>query len=1534
MKIRNLARFLVLVLMVVSGSIPVLAQESSPCGSVDPITPGDRMADVVSDVPAAHIDITEVETSLSGETLTVVFHLRDLPETLTFSRTEFGKGTKEYEWEVAIDADNDRSTGPGGFDYLLTAYHIALLSHKQADTNAPIVEMVEASVWETHSDGSTSTFVDADLAVSAEADTITIVGVIPGITSQSRLAFEAYDVQFAGEADQIACHDPYSKSVGPSGCDSGVALIRPGQIVTDEIEGATDSYVDITKVNTSLSDETLTVVFHLKDVPETLTFNRTGILENYMEYEWEVAIDVDNDRATGDGGFDTLLSAYHIVRLSEGRENMQVPIESKAKASVWKVEPGSTMTVRDASLDVSADEDTITLTGYIPGITAESRLAFRTYEYSGGFDEVGCYAPQSKSTPSSQCDTDDAVTPGQTLADDVADVPAAHIDITEVETSLFGETLTVVFHLRDLPETLTFNRTEFGRGTKEYEWEVAIDADNDRSTGLGGFDTLLTAYHIAFLSHEGTDADTTAPIEEMLEASVWETHPDGSTSTEVSSDGSTGTYGAADLAVSAEADTITIVGVIPGITSESRLAFSAYDVQFAGEADQIACHDPYSKSVDPWGCDAGAALIGPGQSVTDEIESFTDSYVDITKVSTSLSGETLTVVFHLKDVPETLTFNRPGISENYMEYGWEVSIDVDNDRETGNGGFEYELSASHFVPPSEKGSNAKAPIESKVEASVLKARPESFMSIIDASFEVSPEEDTITLSGYIPGITAESRLAFKTYEYFGSSDEVGCHFPQSPSPTSSQCTDDEPTVAPGQTATDDVSDVSAAYLDIVEVSTSLSGETLTVEFRFRDIPETLTFNRTGTSANSMEYMWEVSVDVDADPETGDRGFEYLLSAYHIVRPAQEGDNTEAPIGDVAEASVWGKQPGGSIRSLWSASLEVSAETDTMILSGRIPGITPDSRLTFGTDEYLGEFDEVGCQAPPSLLTPSSQCDIDEAVTPGESVIDDVSDSLAAHMDVTEISTSLSGETLTVVFHFRDVPETLTFDRSGVPDNVTEYSWEVSIDVDGDQETGFEAFEYILSSIYVTSHGSSGRDRSAAISTDELQTNTWHLKSAGETLTDVAFLEWARIDVSAEEDTITLSGEIPGITAESQLAFGVYDYLGGAEEVGCLSSFSLGRPVFRGPSDGSAVKSDQGVSDDVSHELVGHIDIRDVTTTLDGETLTATFHLRDIPEMLTFDRTGVPAHALEYSWEVSLDVDNDPETGTDGFDYMLSAGYFVHPLATNSNTVAHITQPGFVEVGIWGLDREGNRILAEGSIEVSAEENTITLSGKIPGITAESPLKFKAHDYFDGSVEMSSYGPSITGLVADTCQPDDAAIRPGQRVVDTISNTLPAHVDITEVSTALIGSETLAVVFHLRDVPETLEFYRKNVPDDALEYKWEVSIDVDDDRETGLLGAEYSLGASHFAFSSSSGNSVHRHLSEAVQANSWKLDPGSGGAYLSSISLEVSPEENTITLIGDVPGITSQSRLVFEAYDFLNGSQQVACQVLSLTGDTE
>ena len=950
-----------------------------------------------------------------------------------------------------------------------------------------------------------------------------------------------------------------------------------------------------------------------------------------------------------------------------------------------------------------------------------------------------------------QCGSVEPIRPGDWVSDAVSDVPAAHIDITEVETSLSGERLTVVFHLRNLPETLKFNRTEFGQGAMEYAWEVAIDVDNDRSTGPGGFDMLLSAYHIAVTTGMGAEADVLAPIGAMVEAGLWEIDSDGSINTVTHTiaqhaGGSTTTHRDGGPTVHVEADTITLAEVIPGITSESRLAFEAYDVQFAGGADQIACHDSYRKSVGSWGCGSGAVLIRPGQ-----------------------------------------------------------------------------------------------------------------------------------------------------------------------------------------TATDEGSDVSAAYLDIVEVSTFLSGETLTVAFRFRDIPETLTFNRTGVLENYMEYSWGVSIDADADPATGDGGFDYLLSAHHIVRPAHAGDNTESPVEEVAKASVWRMESGGIISSLRGASLEVSAETDMMILRGRIPGITPDSRLSFRTFELKGQLDEAGCREPPVILTPSSRCDVDGAVTPGESVFDAVSDTLAAHVDVTEISTFLSGETLTVVFYLRDVPEELTFNRAGVLKDAIEYSWEVSVDVDGDQETGVGGFEYVLSAIDGPFSTSGVRDRSVALTADNLQTNSWALKSSGYTsFPEFDFLEWARIEVSAEEDTITLSGEIPGITEESQLAFGVYDYLGGAEEVGCLTPFGFGRPpALPRFSDGSTVTPGRFASDELTHALVGYIDIRGVTTTLDGETLSVTFQLRNLPETLTFARTGVPEDALEYSWEVSTDVDNDPTTGSNGFDYMLSASYFVPRFSHGSNTVAEITQPGFVKANLWGLDRKGYSVLTKADIkvEVSAEENRITLSGEIPGITAESPLKFRAYDFFAGSVEMSTHAPSLMDIAIDPCQSDSAVIRPGQRLIDAVSDTLPAHVDITEVSTEMTASGKLTVVFHLRDVPETLEFNRKGA-ENLQEYRWEVSVDVDNNRETGLLGmgAEYSLSASHFVLPWSSDEAAHLPVRQGLEGDFWQLDADGAGTRLGGINIDVSSEENTITLIGHIPGITSESRLIFEAYDFLHGYELVACHV--------
>ena len=171
-----------------------------------------------------------------------------------------------------------------------------------------------------------------------------------------------------------------------------------------------------------------------------------------------------------------------------------------------------------------------------------------------------------------------------------------------------------------------------------------------------------------------------------------------------------------------------------------------------------------------------------------------------------------------------------------------------------------------------------------------------------------------------------------------------------------------------------------------------------------------------------------------------------------------------------------------------------------------------------------------------------------------------------------------------------------------------------------------------------------------------------------------------MEVSVEDNTITLSGKIPGITAESRLAFGAIDFLGGTEEVGCFLSNSLGHVPFRTctPYD-APVRVGNAVADDLSDVPAAHIDITTVDTFLSGETLTAVFHLRDVPEALTFNRAGIPDEEPEYGWIVFVDADNDPETGYGGIDYTLSAAHRVSSSSSGSGATAPIAAGRNVQV---------------------------------------------------------------------------------------------------------------------------------------------------------------------------------------------------------------------------------------------------------------
>ena len=780
MKIKSFTPVLLLLLLVALAPGSAVAQQGSTvdsaagsCDAANPITPGVTVTDDLSDELAAHADIAKVSTSISGgKILTAVFHLRDLPETLTFDRPGAAPGSIEYSWEVWVDLDGDPGTGfMGGFEYLLSAYHTV----SEEDSGGKVLKgELKASTWSLGIDGP-KPVLDAKVELSPEANTITITGGVPRLKPEVRLAFKSTDA--LGGSDRIGCFPIYGERVTLGGCESGPSAILPGQTAIDEISHSLPPHIDITEVNTYLSDGVLTVVFHLRDLPDRLTFNRTGVSEGQMEYIWQVSVDVDGDEETGIGAADFALMAFHFAPASKVGTNSTQSIENGTEAAGWELSSDGDIRglfIGSATLEASAEANTVTLSGAVHGITPQSRLTFGVYDYMYGSDTVGCLASAFWEDAPPTCGSVEAFSPGDSVTDNVSDVQewsltipdksvdadTGHIDITGIDSSLSGESLTVVFHLRDLPETLTFNRTGAQNGLMEYMWQVQIDVDNDRNTGFGGgYEYLLSAYHVAFrLESRG---NFIAPISYGLRSEVWRVGARGYD-----------TFGESSYIASAEADTITLFGTIPGITADSRLSFETTDVLRGG--DHLECHFRMNLALFPGPCGTGEAMIKPLQTIADGVSEELPAHVDLVGVSTALSGETLAVVFHLRDVPETLVFDREGVGERAYEYGWEVSIDVDPGQESGQFGLDYEMSAYHTVLPENKESSTTAAIGSKVEAYTSKRIEDGFRRMGEAAIVVSPYADTITLVGDIPGITPDSRLIFKAYDSLNGNEYVEC----------------------------------------------------------------------------------------------------------------------------------------------------------------------------------------------------------------------------------------------------------------------------------------------------------------------------------------------------------------------------------------------------------------------------------------------------------------------------------------------------------------------------------------------------------------------------------------------------------------------------------------------------------------------------------------------------------------------------------------------------------------------------------------
>ena len=160
-------------------------------------------------------------------------------------------------------------------------------------------------------------------------------------------------------------------------------------------------------------------------------------------------------------------------------------------------------------------------------------------------------------------------------------------------------------------------------------------------------------------------------------------------------------------------------------------------------------------------------------SLTDKTDDIRVDYLDVVGITYSISGERLTAVFSLRDLPETLTFNQAGNCDGCMEYGWEVFIDVDNDLDTGGVawvenfktyGHDYSLEASYAKTAGAE--EADLPLLGTLKGEVSQYTGENSRLLLDdyiVELKIDTDLNTILIAGDIPGISENSNIMFTTY---------------------------------------------------------------------------------------------------------------------------------------------------------------------------------------------------------------------------------------------------------------------------------------------------------------------------------------------------------------------------------------------------------------------------------------------------------------------------------------------------------------------------------------------------------------------------------------------------------------------------------------------------------------------------------------------------------------------------------------------------------------------------------------------------
>lgn len=169
--------------------------------------PGESVENEANSSLPGYIDILNVSTKLNRSQLTVTFTMSWLPDAIGINRDIISFGSAEIAWGVAVDVDNDPTTGSSislidsgyGYEYALQAVNYKQGEEQQGDIETLFID--KTHIWEYFLDGSSDTITAGKIKVNTSTATLTLSGDIKGISRNSYLHFFA--VYFPTDKKQL-----------------------------------------------------------------------------------------------------------------------------------------------------------------------------------------------------------------------------------------------------------------------------------------------------------------------------------------------------------------------------------------------------------------------------------------------------------------------------------------------------------------------------------------------------------------------------------------------------------------------------------------------------------------------------------------------------------------------------------------------------------------------------------------------------------------------------------------------------------------------------------------------------------------------------------------------------------------------------------------------------------------------------------------------------------------------------------------------------------------------------------------------------------------------------------------------------------------------------------------------------------------------------------------------------------------------------------------------------------------------------------